>query len=122
VTPVFDGTTSAVLALYDHRRDRFDASDATLMQTVAEQVASTLRAVRLRDESEQRSQRLALTTEVAGAIASARPGAPQHHLRDALAHPRKPTLGDRPSANGQTRRSAPWQQMTVGHPQVPPLW
>jgi signal transduction histidine kinase len=68
---VFDGPTSAALALYDHRRERFDASDATLMQTVAEQVAATLRGVRLRDESEQRSQRLALTAEVAGAIASA---------------------------------------------------
>jgi GAF domain-containing protein len=71
VTPVSDGPTSAALALYDHRRDRFDSSDATLMQTVAEQVAATLRVVRLRNESDQRSQRLALTTEVAGAIASA---------------------------------------------------
>ena len=71
VTPVFDGTTAAAIALYDHRRDRFDSSDATLMQTVAEQVMATLRAVRLRDESEQRTQRLALTAEVAGAIAPA---------------------------------------------------
>ena len=71
VTPVFDGQTAAVIALYDHRRDRFDPSDATLMQTVAEQITATLRAVRLRDESEQRTQRLALTTEVAGAIAPA---------------------------------------------------
>jgi signal transduction histidine kinase len=71
VTPVFDGPTSAAIALYDHRRDRFDAADATLMQTVAEQVAATLRGVRLRKESDQRTQRLALTTEVAGAIASA---------------------------------------------------
>jgi signal transduction histidine kinase len=71
VTPVFDGTTAAAIALYDHRRDRFDAADATLMQTVAEQVAVSLRGVRLRAESEQRSQRLALTTEVAGAIAAA---------------------------------------------------
>ena len=55
VTPVFDGTTTAALALYDHRPDRFDSSDATLMQTVAEQVAAALRGVRLRDESEQRS-------------------------------------------------------------------
>jgi GAF domain-containing protein len=71
VTPVFDGATAAALALYDHRPNRFDSADATLMQTVAEQVASALRGVRLRDESEQRSQRLALTTEVAGAIAPA---------------------------------------------------
>jgi signal transduction histidine kinase len=71
VTPIYDGPTAAAIALYDHRRDRFDPSDATLMQTVAEQIAATLRAVRLRDESEQRTQRLALTTEVAGAIASA---------------------------------------------------
>ncbi|HEY3765561.1 MAG TPA: GAF domain-containing protein [Gaiellales bacterium] len=71
VTPVFDGTTAAAIALYDHREDRFDAADATLMQTVAEQVAATLRALRLRAESEQRTLRLALTTEVAGAIASA---------------------------------------------------
>ncbi|HEY2790163.1 MAG TPA: GAF domain-containing protein [Gaiellales bacterium] len=71
VTPVFDGPTSAAIALYDHRRDRFDAADATLMQTVAEQVAATLRGVRLRKESDQRTQRLALTAEVAGAIASA---------------------------------------------------
>ncbi len=71
MTPVFDGATAAAIALYDHRRDRFDSSDATLMQTVAEQITATLRAVRLRDESEQRTQRLALTTEVAGAIAGA---------------------------------------------------
>jgi GAF domain-containing protein len=71
VTPVFEGPTAAAIALYDHRRDRFDAADATLMRTVAEQLIATLRAVRLRDESEQRSSRLALTTEVAGAIASA---------------------------------------------------
>jgi signal transduction histidine kinase len=71
VTPVFEGATAAAIALYDHRRDRFDAADATLMRTVAEQLMATLRAVRLRDESEQRSGRLALTTEVAGAIASA---------------------------------------------------
>ena len=71
VTPVFDGFTAAAIALYDHRRDRFDAADATLMQTVAEQIAATLRGVRLRKESYQRTQRLALTTEVAGAIASA---------------------------------------------------
>ncbi|HEX5556607.1 MAG TPA: GAF domain-containing protein [Gaiellales bacterium] len=71
VTPVCEGPTAAAVALYDHRRDRFDAADATLMRTVAEQLIATLRAVRLRDESEQRSSRLALTTEVAGAIASA---------------------------------------------------
>jgi GAF domain-containing protein len=71
VTPVREGSLVAAIALYDHRRDRFDAADATLMQTVAEQVAATLRGVRLRDESEQRARRLALTTEVAGAIAAA---------------------------------------------------
>jgi GAF domain-containing protein len=71
VTPVYDGTTAAALALYDHRPDRFDSADATLMQTVAKQVTAALRGVRLRAESEQRSQRLALTTEVAGAIAAA---------------------------------------------------
>ncbi len=71
VTPVFDGTTVAALALYDHRPNRFDSSDATLMQTVAEQVAAALRGVRLRAESEQRTERLALTAEVAGAIAPA---------------------------------------------------
>ncbi len=59
------------IAIYDHRRDHFDAADALAMRTVAEQIIATLRGVRLRDESEQRSQRLALTTEVAGAIASA---------------------------------------------------
>ena len=71
VTPVREGGVSAAIAIYDHRRDRFDSADATLMRTVAEQVAATLRGVRLRDESEQRARRLALTTEVAGAIASA---------------------------------------------------
>jgi signal transduction histidine kinase len=71
VTPVREGTISAAIALYDHRRDRFDAADATLMQTVSEQVAATLRGVRLRDESDQRSRRLALTTEVAATIAAA---------------------------------------------------
>jgi GAF domain-containing protein len=71
VTPVFEGPTAAAIAIYDHRPDRFDAADATLMRTVAEQVIATLRGVRLRDESDQRSSRLALTTEVAGAIASA---------------------------------------------------
>ena len=72
VTPVFDGpTTAAHRPLRPPPRPVRRRPTRTLMQTVAEQVAATLRGVRLRDESEQRSQRLALTTEVAGAIASA---------------------------------------------------
>ena len=39
VTPVGEGDVWAAIALYDHRRDRFDAADATAMWTVAEQVA-----------------------------------------------------------------------------------
>jgi signal transduction histidine kinase len=42
-----------------------------VMQTVAEQVAAELRGARLRDESETRAQRLALTLEVAKGIAGA---------------------------------------------------
>jgi GAF domain-containing protein len=59
ITPVaVDGRCDAVLGLYDITTDRFDAEDALLMETVAEQVAAALRGARLRDQSESRARRL----------------------------------------------------------------
>jgi signal transduction histidine kinase len=59
ITPVtVDGRCDAVLGLYDVSIDRFDAEDALLMETVAEQVAAALRGARLRDQSESRARRL----------------------------------------------------------------
>lgn len=72
ITPVVvDGACVATLELYDEPPDRFELDDATLMQTVAEQVAAALRGARLRVESEQRARRLALVAEVARAAATA---------------------------------------------------
>jgi signal transduction histidine kinase len=59
ITPVtVDGRCDAVVGLYDVSIDRFDAEDALLMETVAEQVAAALRGARLRDQSESRARRL----------------------------------------------------------------
>jgi signal transduction histidine kinase len=58
-TPVMvDGTCEAVLGVYDEKKDRFDADDAMLMATVAEQVGAAMRGAGLRAESEQRARRL----------------------------------------------------------------
>ncbi len=58
----------------DHAHDSavgFDDDDALLMRTVAEQLAAALRGASLRDESERRARRLALTLEVAKPVATA---------------------------------------------------
>jgi GAF domain-containing protein len=66
-----DGVCEAVIALYDKAQDRFDADDAVLMQTIAEQVATALRGAGLRAESEARAKRLGLVLEAARAVAGA---------------------------------------------------
>jgi GAF domain-containing protein len=72
LTPIVsEGTTDALIVLYDSRPDRFDEDDAVLMRTVAEQLAAALRGARLRDESDRRAERLAVTLDVAGAVAAA---------------------------------------------------
>jgi signal transduction histidine kinase len=60
LTPVMvDGECIAVLGVYDEHSDLFDAADALAMQTVTDQVAATCRGVLLREQSEQRAERLA---------------------------------------------------------------
>jgi signal transduction histidine kinase len=54
-----DGACIAVLGVYDEHSDLFDAADALAMQTVADQVAATCRGVLLREQSDQRAERLA---------------------------------------------------------------
>ncbi len=72
LTPIVtDGTTDALIVLYDSRPNRFDEDDAVLMRTVAEQLAAALRGARLRDESDRRAERLAVTLDVARAVAAA---------------------------------------------------
>jgi signal transduction histidine kinase len=72
LTPIAtEGTTDALIVLYDSRPDRFDEDDAVMMRTVAEQLAAALRGARLRDESERRAERLAITLDVARAVADA---------------------------------------------------
>jgi signal transduction histidine kinase len=72
LTPVVtQGTTAALIVLYDSRPNRFDDEDAVLMRTVAEQLAAALRGARLRDESDRRAERLAVTLDVARAVADA---------------------------------------------------
>ena len=72
IMPVLvDGAPIAVLALLDSRVGRFDDEDLVLMQTVAEQLASALRGTALRAESEARAAWLALTLDVAKAVAGA---------------------------------------------------
>jgi two-component system sensor histidine kinase UhpB len=55
-----DGRCIAVLGVYDEHRDRFEPADALAMHTVSDQVAATCRGVLLREQSEQRAQRLAV--------------------------------------------------------------
>ncbi|MDX6544700.1 MAG: hypothetical protein QOG02_474, partial [Gaiellales bacterium] len=72
LTPVVtQGTTAALIVLYDSRPGRFDDDDAVLMRTVAEQLAAALRGARLRHESDRRAERLAVTLDVARAVADA---------------------------------------------------
>lgn len=66
-----DGETVAVIALADPQVARFDDADAVLLQTVAGQLSAVLGGARLRDEAERRSQRLALSLEVAQRVAGA---------------------------------------------------
>ena len=68
---MLDGETVAVIALADPQVARFDDADAVLMQTVAGQLSAVLGGARLRDEAERRSQRLALSLEVAQRVAGA---------------------------------------------------
>ena len=71
-TPVMlDGRCIAVIEVASRPRNRFDDSDRALMTAVAEQLAAAMRGVRLRNESERRAQRLALTASVASAVAAA---------------------------------------------------
>ncbi len=82
-TPVLvDGRALAVIALTDTAPGRFHDDDALLMRTVAEQLAAALRGARLRDESERRARRLALTLDVAKAVATA--ATPVETLRSAV--------------------------------------
>jgi GAF domain-containing protein len=72
LTPVVvDGDVAAAICLYSLEPHRFNADDAVLMRTLAEQVAAALRGARLRDESERRARRLAVTLDVARAVADA---------------------------------------------------
>ena len=68
---MLDGETVAVIALADPLVARFDDGDAVLLQTVAGQLSAVLGGARLRDEAERRSQRLALSLEVAQRVAGA---------------------------------------------------
>ena len=71
-TPVMlDGRCVAVLEIASRPMNQFDHSDEALMTAVAEQLAAALRGVRLRNESERRAQRLALTAVRREAVASA---------------------------------------------------
>ena len=68
---IVDDQPIAVLEVYSDRPDGFDSQDEVLMRTVGEQVAAVLRGVALREESERRAGRLALTAEIARLVASA---------------------------------------------------
>ena len=71
-TPVMvDGRCVAVIEVASRPLNQFDHSDEALMAAVAEQLAAALRGVRLRSESEQRAQRLALAASVASAVTNA---------------------------------------------------
>jgi GAF domain-containing protein/anti-sigma regulatory factor (Ser/Thr protein kinase) len=71
VPVIEDGRTRAVLGVYDLEPDRLDSADLNLMTAVAGQVGASLRGVDLRNESEARAQRLAVTLEAARAVAAA---------------------------------------------------
>ncbi len=66
-----DGRCVAVLEIASRPMNQFTDSDRALMATVAEQLAAALRGVQLRNQSELRAQRLALTASVANAVAAA---------------------------------------------------
>ena len=78
LTPVLvEGRCEGVLELADIEPDRFDAADAALMQVVADQVATVLIGVRMRersrrlqDESQRRAQRLELASDLSREIAA----------------------------------------------------
>jgi GAF domain-containing protein len=66
-----DGGCRAVLSVHESEPDRLDEDDLRLMMAVAGQVAASLRGVDLRDQSDRRAARLALTAAIARRIASA---------------------------------------------------
>ncbi len=68
---MLDGRCVAVLEIASRPMNQFDDSDRALMTAVAEQLAAALRGVQLRNQSELRAQRLALTASVANAVAAA---------------------------------------------------
>ncbi len=78
LTPVMvEGRCEGVLELADSEPNRFDAADAALMQVAADQVATALVGVRLRErstrlqnESQRRAQRLELASDLSREIAS----------------------------------------------------
>jgi signal transduction histidine kinase len=71
-TPVvIDDQVVAVLGISDLEPGRYGEADHVFMRTVAEQVAAALLGARLRDESEGRARRLAVSVAVAGAVAEA---------------------------------------------------
>ena len=78
LTPVMvEGRCEGVLELADTEPNRFDAADAALMQAAADQVATALVGVRMRErstrlqhESQRRAQRLELASDLSREIAS----------------------------------------------------
>lgn len=59
VTPVMvDGACHAAIVVADRRPTQYDATDAALMQTVADQVAAALRGVLLREQLADRAEHL----------------------------------------------------------------
>ena len=79
---VVDDRCEGAIELAALERDRFSAEDAVLMRTVADQLATALRGVRLRDESGRRADRLDLAAGVARAVA--RVGSVEDALRAAV--------------------------------------
>jgi two-component system, NarL family, sensor histidine kinase UhpB len=68
---MLDGRCRAVLTIHEREPGRLHHEDLVLMSAIGEQVSASLRGVELRDESERRAHRLALTAEIAKVIASA---------------------------------------------------
>ncbi len=72
LTPVVvDGRCEAVLELADTERDRYGEADATLLRIAADQLAATLRGIRLREQSERRARSLDVAARVAQSVAAA---------------------------------------------------
>ncbi len=70
VTPVMvDGRCFATVDVWELQPHRFDTWDAVAMETVTEQLAIAIRARDLRGQSDRRAQRLALSLDVAHAVA-----------------------------------------------------